>query len=144
MNAPRQYRAGQSVEDHCRQCHEDRTHTVIVVDGNAQPLRVSCDFCRSEHNFRGGARSAPPPRSADLSAVARSAKVEARVAGAMDTPRATADHNVGAKADHSPQLLQESPMPPADTDLERMIRRVFREETGFTPVAPAEKWRGGQ
>jgi hypothetical protein len=51
---PRQYRAGQSVEDYCRQCHEDRIHTVIVVDAHAQPLRVTCDFCRSEHNFRGG------------------------------------------------------------------------------------------
>ena len=54
MTFSRQYRAGQSVEDHCRSCHEDRTHTVIVVDGNAQPLRVACDFCRSEHNYRGG------------------------------------------------------------------------------------------
>ena len=25
-----------------------------------------------------------------------------------------------------------------------MIRRIIREETGLTPVAPAEKWRGGQ
>ena len=33
---------------------------------------------------------------------------------------------------------------PADTDLEVMIRRIIREETGLTPVAPAEKWRGGQ
>ena len=56
MTFSRQYRAGQSVEDHCRSCHEDRTHTVIVVDGTAQPLRVSCDFCRSEHNYRGGPR----------------------------------------------------------------------------------------
>ena len=31
-----------------------------------------------------------------------------------------------------------------DTDLEAMIRRIIREETGLTPVAPAEKWRGGQ
>ena len=61
MTAPRQYRAGQSVEDHCRQCHEDRTHTVIVVDAHAQPLRVACDFCRSEHNYRGGPRSGPTP-----------------------------------------------------------------------------------
>ncbi len=29
------------------------------------------------------------------------------------------------------------------TDLEAMLRRVIREETGLTPVAPAEKWRGG-
>jgi hypothetical protein len=25
-----------------------------------------------------------------------------------------------------------------------MLRRVIREETGLTPVVPAEKWRGGQ
>ncbi len=28
-------------------------------------------------------------------------------------------------------------------DLETILRRVIREETGLTPVAPAEKWRGG-
>ena len=32
----------------------------------------------------------------------------------------------------------------ADNDLEATIRRIIREETGLTPVAPAEKWRGGQ
>ena len=35
-------------------------------------------------------------------------------------------------------------MPAPDDDLEAMIRRIIREETGLTPVAPAEKWRGGQ
>ena len=70
----RPYRAGQSVDDHCRACHEDRIHTVIVVDVAQQPLRVSCDFCGSEHNYRGGPRHVgqaacradtgrqPPPR----------------------------------------------------------------------------------
>jgi hypothetical protein len=29
-------------------------------------------------------------------------------------------------------------------DLELLIRRIIREETGLTPVAPAEKWRGGE
>ena len=28
-------------------------------------------------------------------------------------------------------------------DLEMLLRRVIREETGLTPVAPADKWRGG-
>ena len=28
-------------------------------------------------------------------------------------------------------------------DLELLLRRVIREESGVTPVAPAEKWRGG-
>ena len=57
----RDRRSGGDRQDH-RQCHEDRIHTVIVVDADAQPLRVSCDFCRSEHNYRGGARLAPPAR----------------------------------------------------------------------------------
>ncbi len=29
-------------------------------------------------------------------------------------------------------------------DLESMLRRVIREETGLTPVAPARKWSGGE
>ena len=36
------------------------------------------------------------------------------------------------------------PQMTADTDLERLIRRIIREESGLTPVAPAEKWRGGE
>ena len=30
-----------------------------------------------------------------------------------------------------------------NTDIELLLRRVIREETGITPVAPADKWRGG-
>ena len=33
---------------------------------------------------------------------------------------------------------------PIDSDLEATIRRIIREESGLTPVVPAEKWRGGQ
>jgi hypothetical protein len=36
------------------------------------------------------------------------------------------------------------PQTSTDRELESSIRRIFREETGLTPVAPAEKWRGGQ
>ena len=28
-------------------------------------------------------------------------------------------------------------------DLEMLLRRVIREETGISPAAPADKWRGG-
>jgi hypothetical protein len=111
MSEPRQYRAGQSVEDHCRSCHEDRTHTVIVVDSYAQPIRVACDFCRSEHNYRGGARTGQP-----------------------------------AIRPSGHQAIRDSMSSPisSDTDFESTIRRIIREEGGLTPVAPAEKWRGGQ
>jgi hypothetical protein len=111
MSLPRQYRAGQSVQDHCRSCHEDRTHTVIVVDSQAQPLRVACDFCRSEHNYRGGPRNEP------------------------------------TAADKSEKFVPKTPVmnePRIDSDFEATIRRIIREETGLTPVAPAEKWRGGE
>jgi hypothetical protein len=121
MTSPRQYRAGQSIEDHCRSCHEDRIHTIIVVDGHGQPLRVACDFCRSEHNYRGGARtgqqaSRPAGQPAGHQAI--------RPSGQQDVPMS----------------VQSS----GDSDLEATIRRIIREETGLTPVAPAEKWRGGE
>ena len=31
----------------------------------------------------------------------------------------------------------------ATADLEMLLRRIIREETGLTSVTPAEKWRGG-
>ena len=42
-----------------------------------------------------------------------------------------------------------TPSPPSTAlsgagDLERLLRRVLREETGWTPVEPADKWRGGE
>jgi hypothetical protein len=121
MTAPRQYRAGQSVEDYCRQCHEDRIHTVIVVDAHAQPLRVTCDFCRSEHNYRGGPRSG-------------TAKV-----APYEPPARTPLPLVSEREKQAPPMINT----PGSDDLELLLRRVIREETGLTPVAPAEKWRGG-
>lgn len=34
-------------------------------------------------------------------------------------------------------------LPQESTDLELLLRRIIREETGITTVAPADKWRGG-
>ncbi len=36
------------------------------------------------------------------------------------------------------------PVTDAGADIEMILRRVIREETGLTPVTPAEKWRGGE
>lgn len=36
-----------------------------------------------------------------------------------------------------------SPDQTAGIDFELLLRRIIREETGLTSVAPAEKWRGG-
>jgi hypothetical protein len=55
----------------------------------------------------------------------------------------------GAKAAQPFPIVSERertgpPMPLDGTDdLELLLRRVIREEAGISPVAPAEKWRGG-
>lgn len=142
MTFVRQYRAGQSVEDHCRSCHEDRTHTVVVVDGNAQPLRVTCDFCRSEHNYRGGPRSGP---AADSPAPHKGVPYET-VTRTGPSPRSQAPSPSAPLPLVSPRERTAPPMShnSDSADLELLIRRIIREETGLTPVTPAEKWRGGE
>ena len=126
----RPYRAGQSVEDYCRSCHEDRIHTVVVVDAAQQPLRVTCDFCGSEHNFRGGGRTAVP--GSPMASAATPSR-DLRPSPASPLPLVTE------------RELAEPHMsdPSSSVNLEALLRRVIREESGLTPVAPAEKWRGG-
>ena len=57
----RPYRAGDSIEDICRACKLDRMHTVVVADADGRPIRVSCGYCGSEHNYRGGPAAARGP-----------------------------------------------------------------------------------
>jgi hypothetical protein len=131
----RTYRAGQPVEDHCRQCHEDRIHTVIVVDGAFQPIRVRCDFCGSEHNYRGGPRGGvrPPARAArPASGAQHPAPAPVTVA------RPSAEPLVTTRERRFPAMTHDG-----TTDLETLIRTVIREESGLTAVTPADKWRGG-
>src|SRR6476619_5864195 len=52
--AERRDRAGDSVEDWCRACKLDRMHAVVAADADGRPIRVSCGYCGSEHNYRGG------------------------------------------------------------------------------------------
>jgi hypothetical protein len=114
-------RAGQEVDDLCRQCKVVRHHTVVATDGDGEIVRVVCGFCRSEHNFRsgGGVRTAPPPATAGPATAARLAAAPERNAPPMSSDE-------------------------AGSDLETLLRRIIREEAGLTPVAPASKWRGGQ
>jgi hypothetical protein len=127
---PRFFRAGDSVEDYCRACKTDRMHTIVAADETGQALRVVCGYCHSEHNFRGGPRIGPqvPAASpAPSAAPARPARAEREPFPIVSERERTAP----------PMSVQR------DVDLELLLRRVIREETGITPVAPAEKWRGG-
>ena len=139
MSVPRRYRAGESIEDYCRACKVDRIHTVIAADADGRPLRVACDYCRSEHNYRGGPRTeiAGPPRVETTAPAAPSparAREPRRPTGGRDPFPIVSDRERSA----APVMVSQD-----STDLELLLRRIIREETGISPVAPAEKWRGG-
>jgi hypothetical protein len=127
---PRRYRAGQTIEDLCRVCKMDREHTVIVTDANGQPLRTACGYCGSEHNYRGARDAASSTAASSSGAPARSPVARAA------TP-----------IDPLPLVSERERTAPAVTsdaaDLELLLRRIIREESGLTAVTPAARWRGG-
>jgi hypothetical protein len=126
---PPPYRAGASIEDFCRACKTDRIHTVVAADSSGQPLRVLCDYCRSEHNYRGGPRigvGGPEAASPARSTPPRAASADEAFPLVSERERSTL-----------PVMSQEI------ADLEGLLRRIIREEAGVTPVTPAARWRGG-
>ena len=134
MSQERRYRAGETIEDVCRACKVDRLHTVIVVDPAGRPLRVICDYCRSEHNYRGGPALGRPERSAP--AAARPAPQ--RTASPQDAlPIVSERERAGTSNTEASRMTGDN------EDLEMLLRRIIREEAGVTPVVPAAKWRGG-
>ena len=89
----------------------------MAVDGEGRAVRVVCDSCGSQHNFRGGGGEGP--RSSSSAPAFPLVSERERTAPAMSVTS-------------------------GDVDLEMLLRRIVREETGLTPVAPAERWRSGE
>jgi hypothetical protein len=118
---PRRYHAGDSVEDMCRVCKTVRGHTIIVTDSDGAILRVICDYCGSQHNYRGG--EVKEGRHQSASPGRESAPLVTERERSFPMTNVTAADGI---------------------DLELLLRRIFREETGLTPVAISEKWHGGQ
>src|SRR5688572_1510409 len=145
--ADRRYRAGDSVEDICRACKLDRMHTVVVADADGWPIRVSCGYCDSEHNYRGG----PAVAAREAGATAVSPKPRSGGGGQAGVSSASRPTRATSAKDPFPLVSDRErtfPRMSADqlgnADIELLLRRVIREETGLTPVPPAEKWRNGQ
>lgn len=133
MSIVRTYRAGASIEDHCRVCKMDRVHTVVAASPEGQPIRVTCGYCRSEHNYRGGPRTGEEKHSSSGPEVRSSSGSEKRSSsGAFPT--------VTDRERSAPPIM----LPDGSTaDLELLLRRIIREEAGISAVPPADKWRGG-
>jgi hypothetical protein len=132
----RRYRAGDSIEDICRACKLDRMHTVVVTDQDGRPLRVSCGYCGSEHNYRGGpALAAPASPRVDRGASGGPARAQRSTSADRDAFPLVSDRERTA-----PQMSADK----LGDDVELLLRRIIREETGLTPVTPADKWRNGQ
>jgi hypothetical protein len=115
-------------------------HTVVAADPNGVPIRVACGYCSSEHNYRGGPRMDVGGGSTSDTRVTRPPSGPAAAGSSGPKP---------VRADRQPfPIVSErertgAPMTVGENDLEMLLRRIIREEGGVTPVAPAEKWRGG-
>jgi hypothetical protein len=124
-DGPRRFHAGDSLDDLCRACKTVRNHTVIVADSDGSILRVICDYCGSQHNYRGGESKESPAKAAS------------------EQPHRAITPLVAERERVSPVTNIEMPEGNA-MDLELLLRRIIREETGLTPVPMAEKWNGGE
>jgi hypothetical protein len=154
MANDRVFRAGDEVEDLCRACKTDRSHTVIVVDESGWPLRVQCGFCQSQHNYRGGPRivanSQRPTPNAQPLPTPDSQSVPKTNPQSVPPTNSQSPTRLKAQASDAFPLVsdRERTAPPMSLqdrseDLELLLRRIIREEAGITPVTPAQKWRGG-
>ena len=123
----KRYSAGHKIDDLCRACKLVRVHTVFATGSEGEPLRVVCDYCGSQHNFRGGDR---PVRS------------ESSSAGRSPSPAGPFDLVSERERSEPPMSLDGSRED--GQDLELLLRKIIREEAGLTPVTPADKWRGGE
>jgi len=129
----RTYRAGDTVEDLCRACRIDRLHTVIVADAG-RPLRVQCDYCGSQHAYRGGPAEARGSRPVPDAAEPRRAPAAAGARERSPFPLVADRERIAGAVPMETTTL---------ADLELLVRRVIREETGLAPAVPADRWRGG-
>ena len=128
-------------------------HTVIVVDGQGQPIRARCDYCGSEHNYRGGPRGTATGSRQPADRTGAATGTRYPVSGTRNdtgADRPVSSRSEATRSEPWPLVSErERRFPPMShdtttSDLESLLRRVIREETGLTPAAPAEKWRGGE
>lgn len=143
----RRYRAGESVPDNCRACKAQRQHTVMVVDGIGRVLRVVCDYCGSQHNYRGGgnppARGAAAERRPTTSPFRPTPGAAPRLAGATPTSSAPSPARLGPLGGSPRALTPDREPPPSRGGPPPAVVPepvVFPRATPATPTWSAPRW----
>jgi hypothetical protein len=95
----REHRLGDIIDDYCVKCKQIMNHAVVSML-NADPAKVRCRTCHSDHDYRH--EQAPPPK-VDLRKAALFQEVLAKVDPLAASPGATAadedlDDDAKAKA----------------------------------------------
>jgi hypothetical protein len=118
-------RAGDSLDDLCRVCKAVRGHTVIVADSQGAAWRVICDYCGSQHHYRGEKvkENSSKPHS--------ERPAQPQIPLVTERERRFPVVEIGSQGGSA-------------LDIELLLRRIIREEVGLAPVSIAEKWDGGE
>ena len=80
----RDHRLGDIIDDYCVKCKQIMNHAIVSML-NADPAKVRCRTCHSDHDYR---REQPPPPKIDLRKQALFQEVLAKVDGAAAVPGA--------------------------------------------------------
>jgi hypothetical protein len=105
-------RLGDIIDDYCVKCKRIMNHSVVSIL-NAEPAKVRCRTCHSDHDYRH--EQAPPPK-VDLRKQALFNEVLSKVApdaaDAADTADEEEPEEVEAEADPEPEPEPAPPPPP--------------------------------
>ena len=109
----REVRLGDDIDDFCVRCKRVMNHAVVSVM-NAEPAKVRCRTCHSDHDFRH--EQAPPPK-VDPRKAALFAEVLKKVspgdAVAVNAEEAIADVAI-PEIDEPVAVEEEAPAPPVE------------------------------
>lgn len=97
-------RTGGEVDAVCTKCRMVLAHTVIAMVGS-KPVRVQCNTCNGQHNYRAGAGSVPAPkRATGSSASASSTKAPRTTAVRLSFDDLLAQRKTGLARPYSPKV----------------------------------------
>jgi hypothetical protein len=105
----REPRLGDDIDDYCVRCKRVMNHSVVSVV-NAEPAKVRCRTCHSDHDYR---REQPPPPKVDARKAALFNEVLKKVnpEDAAEATEADPNGDAGAGEEAAQPAASEAPKP---------------------------------